>query len=274
MEMTPLAAHAFRTLFEGATGQRLVNSRRWRIETALQPVMRLRGAASLDELAGMITRPGGEALRIEVVEALLNHETSFFRDAGVYRLLGENVLPALADARRADGTRGLRVWSAGCSTGQEAFSVAMLTPRRRTNDLAMEILATDLSSIVIATARRGCYSQIEVQRGMPVGCLMTCFDNEGEMWRIKPALRENVRFAVHNLLDAPPPGKFDLIMCRNVMLYFSDSGRRAVLARLAAAIAPGGLLMLGAGETLLDQTDAFMPDPELRGFYRSTVSIG
>lgn len=271
MEMTPLTAHTFRTLFEAVTGQKLINSRRWRIETALQPVMRSRGATSLDELAGMIARPDGEALRIDVVEALLNHETSFFRDVAVFRLLGEDVLPALAEARLADGSRGLRVWSAGCSTGQEAYSLAMLTPRRRSSEPAMEIVATDLSPVSIDTARRGCYSQLEVQRGMPVGCLMTCFDSDGETWRIKPALRERINFRVHNLLDPPPAGRFDLVLCRNVMLYFSESGRRAVLERLAAAIAPGGLLMLGAGETLLDQTDAFVPDPHLRGFYRSTA---
>ena len=119
-----------------------------------------------------------------------------------------------------------------------------------------------------AQARNGSYSQFEVQRGLPIGDLIARFEQEGEDWRIKPMLKARTNFMVHNLLDPPPAGRFDIILCRNVLLYFSAERRRAVLDRLASAIQPDGMLILGAGETVLGQTDAFVPDKELRGIYR------
>jgi chemotaxis protein methyltransferase CheR len=209
-------------------------------------------------------------LRGEVVEALLNHETSFFRDLAVFRGFGEEGLTALAE-RRA-GRKRLRIWSAGCSTGQEAYSIALLFASRpeRWEGWTIDILGTDVSPAAIAQARDGLYSQFEVQRGLPIGELLARFDPEGEAWRIRPALKSRVTFTVHNLLDPTPPGPFDAVLCRNVLLYFSAERRRIVLDRLASAIARDGLLMLGAGETVLGQTDAFQPDPVLRGLYRPT----
>ena len=127
-----------------------------------------------------------------------------------------------------------------------------------------------MSPQAIAQARNGSYSQFEVQRGLPIGDLIARFEQEGEDWRIKPMLKARTNFMVHNLLEPPPPGRFDVILCRNVLLYFSAERRRAVLDRLASAIAPDGMLVLGAGETVLGQTDAFTPDPQLRGIYRRT----
>jgi len=268
MEVTPLAARSLSGLLEQSTGQQLVTGRRWRIETALQPVMRAHGITSLDQLAGMAVQPAAHNLRGEVVEALLNHETSFFRDLAVFRSLGAEGLDLLAQAR-ADKRR-LRIWSAGCSTGQEAYSIALLFAAKpeRWEGWTIEILGTDVSPAAIAQAQGALYSQFEVQRGLPIGDLLARFDPEGESWRIKPQLKAKVTFQVHNLLDPAPAGQFDIILCRNVLLYFSAERRRMVLDRLAAAIAPDGLLMLGAGETVLGQTDAFQPDMALRGFYR------
>ncbi len=271
MEMTPRAARMLAGLLEKSTGQQLVAGRHWLIGTALQPVMRRHGIGTLDMLAGMSMHPDADALRAQVVEALLNHETSFFRDFKQFGSVGEDALPALAERRGA--ARRLRIWSAGCSTGQEAYSVALQVARNaRWRDWTIEILGTDFSATAIAQAREGLYSQFEVQRGMPIAVLLSEFDAEDEAWRVKPALRAIPRFMVHNLLDPPPAGRFDVILCRNVLLYFSAEGQRAVLDRLAAAIAPDGLLMLGAGETLLGLTDAFQPDPVLRGFYRRAAA--
>jgi chemotaxis protein methyltransferase CheR len=269
-EMTPLAARALAGLLEQCTGQQLVTGRRWRIETALQPVMRTHGVANLDVLAGMVATPGSTQLRDDVVEALLNHETSFFRDLIVFRSVADEVLPLLADARI--GRRRLRIWSAGCSTGQEAYSLALLFANQaaKWNDWAIEILGTDVSPQAIAQAREGLYSQFEVQRGLPITDLLTRFDQEGESWRIKHQAIVRPTFVVHNLLDAPPAGHFDLVLCRNVLLYFSAERRRHVLDRLSQAVAPDGLLMLGAGETVLGQTEAFTPDAAVRGAYRRT----
>lgn len=273
-ELNPLAARSLLGLLESSTGQQLVSGRRWRIEIALQPIMRAHGFASLDQLAGMAAHPAAHALRDEVVEALLNHETSFFRDLAIFRGLDADGLATIAGRR--ERTRRLRIWSAGCSTGQEVYSLALLLAAapERWADWTVEILGSDVSPAAIAQAREGLFSQFEVQRGLPIGQLLACFDPEGEAWRIKPALKSRVTFRIHNLLEAPPAGLFDIILCRNVLLYFSAERRRKVLDRIADAIAPDGLLMLGAGETLLGQADAFEPDPLLRGLYRPRIAAG
>ena len=271
MEMTPLAARSLAGLLEQMTGQQLANARRWRIQTALQPVMRKHDISSLDMLAGLASQPGS-ALREDVVEALLNHETSFYRDLPVFKAIGEEALPALAEAR-AQGKR-LRIWSAGCSTGQEVYSLAFIFSNQKGvwDDWQIDILGTDVSPQAIAQARNGTYSQFEVQRGLPIGDLIARFEQEGDDWRIRSMLKARTNFMVHNLLDPPPAGRFDIILCRNVLLYFSAERRRAVLDRLTSAIAPDGMLILGAGETVLGQTDAFVPDTELRGIYRAKAS--
>ena len=270
MDMTPLAARSFAGLLEQMTGQQLATTRRWRIETALQPVMRQHNISSLDMLAGLASQPGS-ALREDVVEALLNHETSFYRDLAVFKGIGEEALPALAEARPS---KRLRILSAGCSTGQEVYSLAFLFSNQGTrwDDWQIDILGTDVSPQAIAQARNGVYSQFEVQRGLPIGDLIARFEQEGDDWRIRSMLKARTNFSVHNLLDPPPAGQFDMILCRNVLLYFSAERRRIVLDRLASAIAPDGMLILGAGETVLGQTEAFTPDPQLRGTYRPTAS--
>jgi chemotaxis protein methyltransferase CheR len=141
----------------------------------------------------------------------------------------------------------------------------------RWDDWQIDVLGTDVSPQAIAQARNGTYSQFEVQRGLPIGDLIARFDQEGDDWRIRSMLKARTNFMVHNLLNPPPAGRFDIILCRNVLLYFSAERRRAVLDRLASAIASDGMLILGAGETVLGQTDAFLPDMELRGIYRPNV---
>ena len=267
--MTPLAARSLAGLLEQMTGQQLASTRRWRIETALQPLMRHHNISSLDMLAGLASQPGS-TLREDVVEALLNHETSFYRDLPIFKAIGDEVLPVMAAGR--PGTK-LRIWSAGCSTGQEAYSLAFIFSNQgaRWDDWQIEILGTDVSPLAVAQARNGIYSQFEVQRGLPIGDLIARFDQEGDDWRVRPMLKARTSFMVHNLLDPAPASRFDLILCRNVLLYFSAERRRAVLDRLASAIAPDGMLILGAGETVLGQTEAFTPDPQLRGVYRPTA---
>ncbi len=266
MELSPLAASAFAGLLERRTGQQLAPGRRWRIETALAPLMRAHGIPSLDRLAMLVREPHPTPLGEQVVEALLNHETSFFRDAAAFRALRDSVLPALAG--RFAPERRLRIWSAGCATGQETYSVALVAgsvPALAGWELA--ILGSDVSPQAVARAREALYSPFEIQRGLRAADMIAHFQAEGEQWRASPALRSQVAFRTHNLLD-PPPGRFDLILCRNVLFYFAPARRREVLARLAEALEEGGVLMLGAGETVLGQSEAFVPDPALRGVYR------
>jgi len=274
MDMTPLAAGTFAKVLASATGQELPAGRRWRIETALSPVLRSHGLETLDQLACRMGRSEQAKLVQEVVEALLNHETSFFRDVAVFRALATEGLPTIA-AARADRKR-LRIWSAGCSTGQEAYSLAIELRRQSLlwADWELNILGTDVSPDAVARARDGLYTQLEIQRGLPISDMLGWFEPEGESWRAKPELRRDVSFAVHNLM-APPPGTgFDIVLCRNVLLYFPQETRVAVLNRIARAMAPDGILLLGAGETVIGQGDAFEPDPAMRGVYRPRGRIG
>ncbi|PTQ07368.1 chemotaxis protein CheR [Sphingomonas oleivorans] len=275
MEMSPVAARILGTLLEERSGQQLAADRRWRIGTALGPLLRRRNIPSLDNLVAILGSRGDPRLLDEVVEALLNNETFFFRDRAAFSLLTDQALDMLARARAAE--RSLTIWSAACSTGQEVYSLAMsfAAQPERWAGWRIEILGTDVSRAAIAQARIGRYSQFEIQRGLPVMQMMRCFDQEGDHWRVKPSLRGRVAFTVHNLLDAPPPGRRpDVVLCRNVLLYFATEKRRIALDRIAGAIAPDGVLMLGAGETLLGQTDAFVADEELRGLYRPREGYG
>lgn len=252
-------------LLEQRTGQQIGASRAWRLEATLKPILRDLGLGSLDALVSQLIVAENRALSDQVVDALLNQETSFFRDPGVL----DGIADAAVAARAAAPTRRLRVWSSGCSTGQESLSLAMLLHERGLDESAVEIVATDVSSGAVARARAGRYSQFEIQRGLSVRRMMTWFDGEGAEWTARRDLVARVQFRRHNLVSDPPPaGAFDLILCRNVMLYFAPDIRRAVFAGLARAARPGGLLVLGAGETVIGQTDAFVPAEDWRGFYR------
>ena len=267
--MSESAGRILGALLEARTGQQLTMSRRWRIETALQPLMRERGIASLDELVAALVARRDERLPELVVEALLNNETFFYRDRQAFELLLGPALRRIEAARRR--TRRLSIWCAGCSTGQEAYSIAMhlAENKPRWAGWTIDSLATDVSRAAIEQARGGVYSQFEVQRGLSVLQMMRWFEElPGAAWRIAPEMRRAVRFEVASLIaPAARAQRFDIVLCRNVLLYFSAEMRRTAFARLASAAADDGVLMLGAGETVIGQTDAFVADPDCRGLY-------
>jgi len=251
-------------LLESRTGQQIAANREWRIETALKPVVRENGFETLDELVGeLLRRPD---LAEQVVDALLNQESSFFRDSAVLDMVAEAV-----DVMRAENPgRRIRIWSAACSIGQEPLSLAMLFSERdeRTKAVSPEIVASDVSETALNRARSGRYSQFEIQRGLPVRRMMRWFDTVGNDWVARPELVRQIAFRKMNLVADPLPiGRFDVILCRNVLLYLSPALRRVVLDRLAEVARPGGLLVLGAGETVIGQTEAFRPSPRFRGLY-------
>ncbi|SNS39541.1 chemotaxis protein methyltransferase CheR [Sphingomonas laterariae] len=269
MELSPVAMRAFAGLLKDRTGQELAASRHWRIETALKPLLRDRELPSFDSLAAGLADRRDIKLADAVVEALLNHETFFFREQAAFNMLMAGPVEALAAAR--GGTRRLRIWCAGCSTGQEAYSIAMAFADAgdRWRAWTVEIIGTDVSASIVGRAVEGCYSQFEIQRGLPVRQMMRWFTPDGDDWRANADLRRMVRFERHNLLDpAPFPGTADIILCRNVLLYFAAEERTRVFDGLAATIAGDGCLMLGAGETVLGNTTRFEPDAAQRGFYR------
>lgn len=269
--LTP-AMRTLTDLLEQKTGQALSENRLWRLETSLAPVLRERGLKSLDALAEAIRGDASGTLATRAVDALLNNETSFFRDAHIFSTIGKALIPAAIERAQAQARDNvLRIWCAGCSTEQEAWSLAMLfeNGRARWPDWRLEILATDISHSVIARARSGVVPQMEAQRGLAVSDMLRWMEPEGEDWRIKPALRGMIDFRVDNLV-APqaPAGSYDLILCRNVLLYFTAERKRDLFAALARHSAPGGWLLLGAGETTIDLTTDFAACAEHRGAYR------
>ena len=260
-------------LLEEHTGQHLTESRRWRVSTALAGVFREHGIDNVDQLVCLMESQGTsakrKALQTRVVEALLNNETYFFRDKPTFDQLPDVILPDLA-RKRAD-VRRLSIWCAGCSTGQEVHSVAMLFADNpeRWHGWHIDLLGTDISERAIQTARSGLYTQFEVQRGLGVIEMLRHFDESSQGWRIKDEPRACARFERHNVLSEPPArARFDLILCRNVLLYFDKPAREKAFARLASAINGDGYLMLGAGETVVGQTSAFAPFPERVSLYQ------
>jgi chemotaxis protein methyltransferase CheR len=256
-------------LLEARTGQQLTMNRRWRIETALSALLRERGISSLDELITILVMGKEPALSDKVVEALLNNETYFFRDRAPFDLLSRHALPELAKKRQS--SRRIKIWSTGCSTGQEVYSLAMLFAENPSQwrGWTIDLLGTDVSSSVIDRARRGLYTQFEVQRGLGINQTIRWFEEFEDGWRAIEELRKSVRFQVHNLLEQPPhPGEFDIVLCRNVLLYLNADKRRSAFDRLASSLAPDGWLMLGAGETVIGQTSCFGAGVTARGLYR------
>ena len=275
MQVSDSSSRILAGLLEARTGQQLTMNRRWRIETALSSLLRERGIATLDELITILVMGREPSLSQKVVEALLNNETYFFRDRLPFDMLSTTVLPRLAELR--GNSKRISIWSAGCSTGQEAYSLAMMFAEDplRWAGWTIDIVASDVSESVIERARQGTYTQFEVQRGLGINQMIRWFEETPNGWRVAEALRKPIRFSVHNLLEAPPhPGKFDIILCRNVLLYLNADKKRLAFDRLASALVADGMLMLGAGETVIGQTDRLAADREWRGLYRVERRIG
>ena len=255
-------------ILESRTGQQLAANREWRVETVLKPLLRDLGLETLEDLANAArTSPD---IGDQVADALLNQESSFFRDAAVLDMVAEAVVAIRAEEPK----RRPRIWSAGCSVGQEPLSLAMLFDEKEVGSDALppEIIATDVSEVALKRARSGRYSQFEIQRGLPVRRMVRWFESEEGDWVAKPDLVRRIAFRRMNLVSDPLPiGRFDVILCRNVLLYLNPELRRKVLDRLATVIRPGGLLVLGAGETVIGQTDAFRPSPRFRGLYEPAL---
>ncbi|MFT8245876.1 CheR family methyltransferase [Roseomonas sp. BN140053] len=257
--MTAAAFDSIARLVRARSGIVLTADKGYMLDTRLAPVLRRHGLSSLEGLALRLAAPGAEPLAREVTEALTTNESSFFRDGKPFEHLRQ-ILPRLA-ATRPLGQR-LRVWSAACSTGQEAYSAAMVLDELapRLGGRAAEILGTDLSSEVVERARSGSFSQFEVQRGLPVQLLVKHFRQENGRWQVSPALRAMTRFEQANLLDDQRSrGTFDVIFCRNVLIYFELDTKRRVLEALAERLAPDGVLYLGGAETVLGVTDKLFP---------------
>ncbi|WP_017672398.1 protein-glutamate O-methyltransferase CheR [Blastomonas sp. AAP53] len=272
---SPPAASATRILaglLEARTGQQIAPSRYWRIQTALAPLLKQHAIPDLDALVAVLSDPDNESLLQESLEAMLNNESFFFRDTALFASLRSEAFPTLRERRSQQKT--LRIWCAGTSTGQEAYSVAMLfhSERDKWTDWTIEIVGTDISATVIERAKAGRYSQFEIQRGLSVDYMLRYFSQDGEDWVIDPALQKMVRFQQENILKPRTDlGKFDVILCRNVLMYFGPETRSIAYAKLERSLEDDGLLMLGAAESVLSQTDLFSATREMRGLFCKAV---
>jgi chemotaxis protein methyltransferase CheR len=249
------------------SGLMLSADKQYLIESRLLPLARRAGLSGIGELV-LKMKAGADALVVDVVEAMTTNETFFFRDKIPFDNFKDTVIPDLIKARA--GRRNLRIWCAASSTGQEPYSLAMLLKGMGTAlaGWRVEIVATDISQEVLEKSKSGMYSQFEVQRGLPIQMLVKYFDQVGEFWQLKPEVRSMVQFRELNLLkDFSHLGKFDVIFCRNVLIYFDQATKIDVFNRLLKANESDGYLFLGAAETVVGLTNGYRPCQQRRGVY-------
>ena len=272
--MTPLDYDYLRKLLKERSGLMLSPDKQYLVESRLTPLVRKAGLGSLGDLVSKL-RARDERLTVDVVEAMTTNESFFYRDKIPFDHFRDAIVPALMTARARE--RRLRIWCAAASTGQEPYSLAMSLKemKQALGGWRVEILATDLSTEVLEKAKAGVYSQFEVQRGLPIQMLVKYFSQVGDTWQIAPDIRAMVQYRPLNLLaDFAHVGRFDVIFCRNVLIYFDQETKISVLNRIAKLLEPDGYLVLGAAETVVGLTDAFKPIADKRGLYAPTPAAG
>jgi chemotaxis protein methyltransferase CheR len=259
----PLSSASFeyvRTLLRQRSGHHLDDDNAYLVETRLLAVARRHGFPSVEHLLLRLRNQANERLLDELVEAMTINETFFFRDSHPFEALRQSVLPELIQRRSA--LRRLNVWSAACSSGQEAYSVAILLHHDfpALSSWTIRLLASDLSNDMLAKARRGCYSDLEISRGLPPDLRHTYCHKRDDGWQIRDDIRSIVEFRSINLGSAwPLLPPLDLVLMRNVLIYFDLPTRQQILDRLRQVMQPDGYLMLGGAETTHNLTDSFLP---------------
>jgi chemotaxis protein methyltransferase CheR len=266
--VTPTDYEYLRKLLRDHSGLDLSSDKQYLIESRLLPLARKAGLAGISDLVQKL-KTGSSAFIAQVVEAMTTNETFFFRDKVPFEHFRDTIMPEILRARAS--RKSIRIWCAAGSTGQEPYSLAMCL-KEMSAALAgwrIEILATDLSQEVLEKSKAGIYSQFEVQRGLPIQLLVKYFKQIGELWQVNAELRAMVQHRQLNLLhDFSQLGGFDVIFCRNVLIYFDQDTKTNIFGRLAKAIEPDGFLVLGAAETVVGLTEAFKPVADRRGLYR------
>jgi chemotaxis protein methyltransferase CheR len=261
----------FSTLLRQRSGLVLTPDKAYLLESRLMPIARKQGMKGLDDLAGAIRARREESLLRAITEAMTTNESSFYRDQKPFDQFKATVLPNLLQSRASK--RQIRIWSAACSSGQEAYSLAMVLEEERSKVAGwrIEIFGTDLSAEMVERARAGIYTQFEVQRGLPITHLVKYFKQNGDKWQISQEIRAMAQFREFNLLtDLSPLGQFDVVFCRNVLIYFDQPTKGKVLEAIARQMPADGVLYLGGAETVLGITDKFKPVEGQRGLYRLT----
>ncbi|MFN3196878.1 MAG: CheR family methyltransferase [Bradymonadia bacterium] len=268
--MTPSDFAYLSGLVKERSGLSLTQDKIYLLESRLAPVARKWGANGLNELTRLLKGPRNERLLVEVTEAMTTNESFFFRDRTPFELFKSHVAPELMANPDRQRTKQMRIWSAACSSGQEAYSLVMLIGEELGwRDWKFDIVGSDISQEMVNRAKSGLYSQFEVQRGLPVKLLMKHFKKEDAQWRLNDATRQKAQFRLFNLMDDPARlGKFDVVFCRNVLIYFDPPTKGMVLERIARTMPSDGFLFLGGAETILGVSDKFKAVPGKRGVYQ------
>jgi chemotaxis protein methyltransferase CheR len=264
--MSPADYDFLRAVLKERSGLVLGDGKQYLVESRLVPIARKAGFAGVGELMRMLRNPR-EPLIADVVEAMTTNESFFFRDKVPFEQFRNTMVPALLAARP---NRRIRIWCAAASSGQEPYSLAMCLAemREKIRGWSIEILATDISTEVVEKATAGVYSQFEVQRGLPIHLLIKYFTQVGDLWRISPEIAAMVQFRPLNLLkEFSHLGYFDVVFCRNVLIYFDQQTKAKVLQKIARISRADGYLVLGTAETVVGLSDAFRPVADLRGVY-------
>lgn len=258
----------YRDILQNRSGLIIGPDKTYLLDSRLTPVAKKWGYNDVIDMTKNLRNSRNEELVTEIVEAMTTNETSFFRDMKPFTLMEKVVLPDLLEARKA--RKSLRIWCAACSSGQEPYSLSMMLKEMGPAIAGwnIEIVATDISHQILDQARKGIFTQFEVQRGLPIGHLMKYMDKEGEKWQLKDEIRSMVTFKYLNLLEPfVGLGSFDIVFCRNVLIYFNEQTKRKVLDSISGVLANDGYLFLGGAETVLGLTDKFKLKEGQRGLY-------
>jgi chemotaxis protein methyltransferase CheR len=266
--VTPSEYDYLRVFLKQRSGLVLTNEKQYLIESRLQPVARKNGLDSISTLVARLKDPSSRVLQEAVVDAMTTNESFFFRDKVPFEHFNQVMLPHMLQARARD--RKLRIWCAAASTGQEPYSLAMCLKEveAKLAGWRIEIIGTDICNEVLEKAKAGIYSQFEVQRGLPINNLLKSFKQVGEMWQISSELRSMVQYKKLNLLENfSTLGQFDIVFCRNVLIYFDNETKIDILNRIRKQMVDDAFLVLGAAETVVGLTEGFRPMPDKRGLY-------
>lgn len=264
----------YKDLLKDKSGLVLSQDKSYLLESRLNPIAKQWGYDTLDAMTMALHGVPDPALIKDIVEAMTTNETSFFRDSRPFELFQDTVLTYMRSKRTHLQT--IRIWCAACSSGQEPYTLAIVLKEleKQYPGWKFEILATDLSSDILEQAREAKYSQFEVQRGLPIQLLMKYFTQQGDKWQLNDTIRKMVRFEEFNLLTPMHKlGRFDVVLCRNVLIYFDDETKTKVLESIAQQLQGDAFLFLGGAETVLGITDKFKPVPNKRGLYALDGSV-
>jgi len=238
-------------MIKDKSGINLGEDKAYLIESRLKPIARKHGLADLDELIAKVKVDTSSPYIADIIDSMTTNESLFFRDLKPFQQVENIVLPKFAG-------KPLKIWSAAASTGQEAYSLAITFEEKMFKNYS--IIGTDISPTVIHRAKEGKYTQFEIQRGMPITMLLKYFVQDADCWTVKPEMKRKIQFDTFNLLDNYAKlGSFDLVFCRNVLIYFDKETKKQIFDKLRQIINPGGYLFLGTSETVMGITDKFKP---------------